>query len=111
MIAPYRRPPREEKPVGPGVTLDASDRQYVTDKVPSTLRRAVPKVRGKAARAADKRQRQEARRAAEKRQLSENHQREHTRARALEDEGRPGPVPRAERRDRDEDGGQVEAVK
>jgi len=41
----------------PGMHVEASDRVYVTDKNPSTLRRRDPKVRGKAARRADKKAR------------------------------------------------------
>lgn len=49
---------KREKPVGPGVEVHASDRVYITDANPSTLRLRDGKVRGKAARRADKKRRQ-----------------------------------------------------
>lgn len=62
MIDSRQRSRPKERPVGPGELVHASDRQYVTDKNPSTLRLATPKVRGKKARAADKLRRRQARR-------------------------------------------------
>jgi hypothetical protein len=41
-------------PLRPGMHIDASDRTYITDTNPGTLRLLGGKVRGKAARRADK---------------------------------------------------------